>query len=125
MMRHRPDRPPIRQVRRLTAAALIACAALATAAPAAADDHDDHDRARAALADGAVLPLDRLLAIVAADFPGDVLEVELERDDGAWLYEMVVLRADGAVLEIELDAATGAVLAVEGDRLEGPGGDDD
>lgn len=123
MIQRSPDGDLHRALRRLGTALLVLVLA-GLAAHATAGDHDDHERARAALNAGQVLPLGRLLAIVAADFPGDVLEVELEREDGSWIYEMVVLRPDGAVLEVVLDAATGAVLKVEGDRLESRDDDD-
>lgn len=85
---------------------------------ALADDHDDHERARAALAAGEILPLGEILARLAVDFPGDVLEVELEREDGRWVYETLVLRADGAVIELYVDAASAEVMEVEGADLE-------
>ena len=85
---------------------------LVLAAPALADDRD-HERARRALEAGEILPLGEVLARIAREMPGDVLEVELERDDGRWIYEIKLLRADGALLEVEVDAATAAVLDVE------------
>jgi uncharacterized membrane protein YkoI len=41
-----------------------------------------------------------------------VLEVELERDDGRWIYELKLLQGGGQLLKLELDAATGQVLKV-------------
>lgn len=64
--------------------------------------------------EGAVQSFEQLLAVVSARYPGvRVLEVELEEEDGRFIYEMEVLTADGAVREIELDARTGAVLQDE------------
>ena len=79
------------------------------AAPAAASPRD-HDRARAALQAGEVLPLARVLEAVGRSHPGDVLEVELERDHGRWIYELTVLQRDGALLKLEVDARTAEVL---------------
>ncbi len=95
------------------AGVLVLC--LALAGPVLADDKD-HERARRALEAGEVLPLGEVLARVAREMPGDVLEVELERDDGRWIYEIKLLRADGALLEVEVDAATAAVIEVEQER---------
>jgi hypothetical protein len=50
-------------------------------------------------------------ALAAA--PGDVLEVELEEKDGVSLYEFKILSANGRVIEVELDAATGAIVKLE------------
>ncbi|MGD2020700.1 MAG: peptidase M4, partial [Thiohalocapsa sp.] len=55
--------------------------AIGFAAQAGPHDHD-HDRARAALERGEVLPLAEILASVTAQVPGDVVEVELEREHG-------------------------------------------
>jgi uncharacterized membrane protein YkoI len=39
-----------------------------------------------------------------------VLEVELERKNGRWLYEIKLLRQGGGLLKLELDARSGEVL---------------
>lgn len=92
----------------LLAAALLGIAALSVA-PARADD-DDHERARRAVEAGQILPLRDVLARLERTYPGRVLEVELERDDGLWLYEVKLLQADGRLLKLKLDAKTAAVL---------------
>lgn len=88
---------------------------LAGAAPAPALAGDDHDEARALLSRGEILPLGRILQIAQARVPGDVIEVELERDDGVWRYEVKVLTSTGRVREVKLDARNGAVLEIEDD----------
>lgn len=80
------------------------------------DDDDDHDRARAALRAGDIRPLSEILDAAAREYPGQVLEVELEHEHGAWIYEMKVLAKDGAVLKLEYDARTATLL-----RARGPG----
>ena len=44
------------------------------------------------------------------EHPGQVLEVELEQEDGRWVYEVKLLQAGGRLMKLELDAGTGAVL---------------
>jgi uncharacterized membrane protein YkoI len=91
----------------------VAAAALVTAAPAAvAGGRDDHDRAREAVRAGEVMPLGEVLGRIASAYPGQVLEVELEREDGRWIYELRLLAADGRLLRLELDARTAEVLRV-------------
>lgn len=91
---------------------LVAVLALAVALPAAqAHREGDHDRARAAVQAGEVLPLPAVLDRVKRSHPGQVLEVELERDDGLWVYELRLLQPDGQLLKLQLDARTGAVLS--------------
>ncbi|MEE4119920.1 MAG: PepSY domain-containing protein [Paracoccaceae bacterium] len=87
---------------------LISLALLA--GPLAADG--DHDRARAALERGEILPLSAILDAARAEVAGRVIEVELERDDGRWLYELEVVTEAGRLVEMEIDAATARVLEV-------------
>lgn len=71
---------------------------------------DDHDRARAALKAGEVLPLADILARVAVSHPGQVLELELERDHGVWMYELKLLQSDGLLVKLKVDARDGSVV---------------
>ena len=48
-------------------------------------------------------------------FPGEMIEVELDREDGAYVYELKILRSDGKIQEIEVDAATGQITKIEDD----------
>jgi uncharacterized membrane protein YkoI len=70
----------------------------------------DQDRARAALQAGEIQPLPVIMARVAALNPGHVLEVELERERGRWVYEFKLLQAGGGLLKLQVDAQSGAVL---------------
>ncbi len=82
------------------------------AVPAFADD-DDQDRARRALAAGEIRPLEDVLAVQRRALPGEVVGVELDRDDGRWVYELKVLTSNGDRREIEIDAGSLAVLDVD------------
>lgn len=96
------------------AAALAALLWLAAAGPGATAAHagpaGDHERARAAVQAGEVLPLPVLLERLARTHPGQVLELELERDDGRWIYEVKLLEPGGRVAKLEVDARTGEVV---------------
>jgi uncharacterized membrane protein YkoI len=81
------------------------------AAPVPADG--DHDRARRALEAGEILSLSEILAAAEAVRPGRVIEVELEKDDGRWVYELELVTPDGRLYEMEIDAATGTLLEIE------------
>ncbi|MCC7272275.1 MAG: PepSY domain-containing protein [Alphaproteobacteria bacterium] len=91
---------------------------LSASSPAAAGDRRDHERARAALAAGEVRPLAELLAEVERRYVGRVIETELERHDGAWVYEFELLPPSGLVFEIVLDARTGALVRSRGPVVE-------
>lgn len=75
-----------------------------------AKGRDDHERARQAVEAGQVLPLKTVLARIEREYPGEVLEVELEQDDGAWRYELKLLQAGGVLLKLKVDARTGRVV---------------
>lgn len=92
---------------------IAALLATLLALPVAADDKD-HERARQALEAGEILPLRTVLDRIAQDYPGEVLEIELEREDGQWIYEMKLLRENGALLKLELDASDATVLKLKG-----------
>ncbi|QAU35073.1 PepSY domain-containing protein [Janthinobacterium sp. 17J80-10] len=80
---------------------------------------DDHERARQAVAAGEVLPLSSVLAEVERQYPGQVMEVELERDDGIWVYEIKVLRPSGALLKLKVDGRSGSVLGSKSKKQGG------
>jgi uncharacterized membrane protein YkoI len=91
--------------------------ALAPAAGVVAGDKKakEHDAIRSALQRGEVLPLSKILTIAAQRVPGDVVEVELETEEGALVYEIKILTDGGRVREIKIDARTGVVLEIEDD----------
>jgi uncharacterized membrane protein YkoI len=82
--------------------------------PAAADDGDDHDRARAAMEAGRIRPLAQLLAEVERRFVGQVVETELDDDDGRWTYKFKLLPPSGRMYRVMLDATNGAVVETKG-----------
>jgi len=95
---------------------LVAALALSvlTGLPAVASD-DDHEQARRALERGEVLPLTRILKIGEGATGGRVIEVDFERDDGRWIYELELLTPGGRLMELEIDGATGRILKSEYD----------
>ncbi len=70
----------------------------------------DHERAKKALESGQVLPLQDILQKISKDYPGQVLEVELDQEKGAWIYEIKQLSSNGTILKLDVDAKTGQVL---------------
>lgn len=102
--------------RTLILGALLAALALAPAAALAERGRrGDHDDARRAVEQRDALPLARILEIAQRQVPGEVLEVELEREDGRLLYEIEILARNGRVRTVTLEAATGRVVEVEDD----------
>ncbi len=56
---------------------------------------------------GEILPLPQILERVARRYPGQVLEVELERKGDRWIYELKVLQGDGRLIKMDIDARSG------------------
>lgn len=71
----------------------------------------DHDQARAALASGEILPLSAIILKLEKDFPGQIVEVELERENGQWIYEIKLLQRDGYRQKLKVDAKSAAVIS--------------
>lgn len=89
---------------------------LAAPIPAAADDdHHDHDDARAAVESGAALPLETILSRVKGNLPGEIVKVKLEREHGNWIYEFRVVDPQGRRHEVNVNAATGDIMAADKD----------
>jgi uncharacterized membrane protein YkoI len=81
---------------------------LLAASPALADN--DQDRARALVLSGKVLPLGKILDKVAADFPGEVIEAELEGDHSRPVYEIKLITPKGTVMKLIYDATDATLL---------------
>lgn len=95
----------------IAAAALLALSAASLPPSARAEDHE---RARAARESGDIMPLEEILPGVERRFPGEIVKVELEREDGRWIYEIKLIDRDGRLVQLEIDARDGAVLDMEG-----------
>lgn len=66
---------------------------------------------REAVRQGRLVPLQQVVADALRRYPGQLLEVEL--DEGK--YEIEILGANGVVMELDYDAATGRLLKMEED----------
>ncbi|MEQ8270153.1 PepSY domain-containing protein [Algiphilus sp.] len=67
---------------------------------------------------GELVPLRRILDTIEAQYIGDILEVELEHDDGFLIYEVELLGPQGQLVEFEFDARDGSLLEIEGRDLK-------
>jgi hypothetical protein len=110
----------MRGLRSLCRYGVVALALAGVGTGAGAGERPDQDRARAAVRAGEALPLPALLERVQRSHPGQVLRVELEQDDGRWIYELRVLQPDGRLLKLEVDARSGEVLEARPHRHRGP-----
>ncbi len=112
-MRHYAGK--MRKLLPILLAALILSSCLAR--PVAADN--DYDRARRALLAGEIRPLGQIVGVVQRRCRARVIAVALE-DRGLpggrrfWIYQLRMIRQNGDVLWIEVDAATAQILRIWG-----------
>lgn len=66
---------------------------------------------------GEVVPLETILDWLEANYRGEVLEVEVEREDGLVEYEIKLLGSQGQVVEFEFDGHSGQLMKIEGVRI--------
>lgn len=90
----------------------------AAAVPAFSDD--GHEQAREALQRGEIRPLSEILATVQKEIPCEIIEVEFERDDGLWLYEIKAIDPSGRFMKIHVDAARNTILRVKMKHAHSP-----
>lgn len=106
----------------------LACAAAALPGPAPAQDAPppmppvefedglDAGFARAAVLRGEILPLDQVLKVLREHVAGELIEMQLEVEDGVLIYEFDLVSPEGRLFEVEIDAATGRLLQIEEDE---------
>jgi uncharacterized membrane protein YkoI len=95
---------------------LLALAVAALALPPLAAGEDckrNQDCALGAFQRGEIKPLSEVLAVACAKVPGEVVKIELDREDGIWVYEIKILTASGRLRELEINAKTLAIIKVE------------
>ena len=88
---------------------LILAAALVGAGGGVSALARDHDDARRAVEAGEIRPLADVLTTIKGKLPGEVVGVKLEREAGAWVYELRVVDDKGRLFEINVDAKSGEV----------------
>jgi uncharacterized membrane protein YkoI len=79
------------------------------------DDEHDHDRALEAVRKGEVMPLEKVLTLVRTKYKGAVVHTKLEREHGAWVYELKILDRNGRMREVYINAKTGKLIKIESD----------
>ena len=67
--------------------------------------------AREAVKQGLVRPLEDVLKEVRKTITGDIVEIEFEKDDGRFIYEIEYVSPEGHLMEIKVDARTLAVVS--------------
>ncbi len=80
----------------------------------------DEDESNVAdLAKTAKVTIHDAIKTASDKMPGTVVEAELERKHGKTVWEVEIVGADGKVMEVHIDADSGAVIDVEDKKSEG------
>jgi len=62
---------------------------------------------------GVIMSLQQIIDKATAIQPGNILETELDEEDGLYIYELEILDDKGQVWELELNAQSGELLEIE------------
>lgn len=93
----------------------LVCLFFLTADPAAAIAHTDQDEALKGRKKGDLIPYGQITRKAEKEFGGRVVGQKLRQTGpGKWVYELKLLKDDGKVMSVVLDAKTGKVLRTSG-----------
>lgn len=94
---------------------LLLVALLCLAAPAQADDttEPNFDTVLKSVEKGEILPLSEIRKKIAARIAGEIVDVEVHREDDVIIYEIKVLTNGGRLIEADVRAADGEILEIE------------
>ena len=74
---------------------------------------EDQDEVYQAVKKGYIRPFSEMYAAVERDLHGRIIEVELEEDDGIWVYELK-LNHNNNIIKVEYNAQTFEMLEIKG-----------
>jgi uncharacterized membrane protein YkoI len=96
-------------------AAWFALVGLLAQTPALAqeDPEPDHEQAREALQRKEILPLDQVLSVIRDRVPGEIVEIELEREQNRWIYEVEIIDEAGRMRDVLVDAKNAEIIGTE------------
>ncbi|MGC9457820.1 MAG: PepSY domain-containing protein [Halothiobacillaceae bacterium] len=77
------------------------------------DDSYKHNRILELRERGEILSMEDIMARALAIQPGQLIEAELDRDDGRYVYELKIIDPQGALYELELDATDASLIEHE------------
>lgn len=101
-------------IRTLAIVALTSCLLCSSGTPGRADDDEvSFDEVMKSVRSGASLPLADIRARISGRIEGEIVRVTVKREHSRLIYEVRVLKANGRLVEAEVDAASGRILEIE------------
>lgn len=97
-------------------AVVLATGILAAAGAAYGDDNEKNGKAE--MAATAKVTIDQAIKTASEKVSGKIIEAELEQKHNKLVWEVAVVTADKKVMEVHIDADTGAVIDVEEEKAE-------
>lgn len=97
-------------------AIVLAAGTLAAAGSAYGDEKDKNGKVEMAAA--AKVTVDQAIKTATEKVPGKVIEAELEKKHKKLVWEVEIVTAENKVMEVHIDADTGAVIDVEEEKAE-------
>ena len=92
---------------------------------ALAGEAGEKDKQGDELADKAKVSIAQAINAVTDEFPGKVIEAELEDEGGKLIYEVEVVGHSGNTWEFEVDAQSGQVIGTESESADMKAAEDD
>ncbi|MEX0959044.1 MAG: PepSY domain-containing protein [Burkholderiales bacterium] len=111
----RSTKPRARQEKLASGIALLALSALLFTGTPPVLAGENQEAARRLREIGEILPLETIMDKARGYRNGDVIEIELEREDWGYKYEFEILDSSGQVWELELNATTGELIELKRD----------
>ena len=78
----------------------------------------DESRETVEMAAKVKVTIDQAIKTASEKVPGKVVEAELEKKHGTLVWEVEVVTAENKVMEVHIDAESGAVIDVEEEKAE-------
>lgn len=97
-------------------ALVLAAGTLAVAGAASADEKEKNSKVEMAAA--AKVTIDQAVKTASEKVPGKVIEAELEHKHHKLVWEVEVITAENKVMEVHIDADTGAVIDAEEEKAK-------
>ena len=92
---------------------VLAMALSFVAGTANANDNEKENKVKGAMAAAARVTINQAANTAVQKVPGKVIEAELEKKHNKLIWEVEVVTAENKVMEVHIDADTGAVIDVE------------
>ncbi len=102
----------------LVGVASLLCITIALSNPAWSDDKGNTDEVKEAveMAAAAKVTIDQAIKTAAKKVSGKVIEAELEKKHNKLIWEVEIVTAENKLMEVHIDAVTGAVIDVEEEK---------